>query len=347
MKKLILFFTAFLLLPVTLQAIFKNCTVLRNKNTGQRVFVLSETHIDEADMHNTFEQRTDLFTVVQALENRGESVRFLVEDSIRQNVEGATTLLRQEDPGFLYALQDCFAGRFDQNGSRGGDKITELLKQWFDMFTEVENGQRQASALFLLEKHLDALGVPVKNIEIRDIFFDFIVNNMDMKAAVMDILHLDEKERKGVRGLYRIMMGKTVKSIKSVQIKDKLLDFIYSTYPVLDTGNMFAGSQYMVDATAIDDIYQHVHVQNIFLCAGGLHTEKVVEFLKSTGDYDQIYFVGKMSLTDDEYKELEKAGKPVPLYPINIQQTIMQGLGRAEDLDRAEERKKLRPKSKL
>ncbi|HEV2601860.1 MAG TPA: hypothetical protein VGT41_06240 [Candidatus Babeliales bacterium] len=339
MKKHIIFFVSILLLlPVSTQTVFYNCTVLRNKKTGQRVFALADMHVDELNMRKTLNQQAELLAVIQNLKGQ---VRCLVEDSIQQKIENITETIQEKDPDFLYALQQCFAGRFDNTGAQGNNEITNLFKEYINIYPELIGKLLKVSPLTLLEKHLNALNVPCKNIEIRGVINDFKFKNKDMQATYENLSHLNDKEGKGLQGLYRTFMAKTVNSIKSYRIKQQLLYFMYDKYPVFDTCSMIEASTYMVDIAAIDDIYQHLNVQNIFICAGGRHTEKIIEFLISTGDYKEIAFVGHaIDVLLKRFRKAQGFDNPILPYGFNVKQAITPELKKARQHDEMQREKK-------
>ncbi|HEV2601356.1 MAG TPA: hypothetical protein VGT41_03595 [Candidatus Babeliales bacterium] len=288
MKKNIFLAAICLLMHIPAQAIFYNCIVLRNNKTGQRIFALSDYRGDALiKKKKTGTQRADLISVLQDLKADGELVHCIVADLAHQrDVDAALNKHQDCIPFMLRVLQICLKGSFDNLGIAG----SALVEKVFD-YHQREILKDYHSPLGLLEKHLHALGISCLNVDVRDIVYDAVYNNSDEK--ITDGLdHLNEKERKGVDGLSRIIIGKTVSSIKNNEIKNRLLDFMYSHYAVSDTMGLFDRSKCMVDVAAIDDLYQNKNIRNVFLCAGGSHVRNIVTFLKSTGDYQQVNFVG-------------------------------------------------------
>ncbi|HEV2600996.1 MAG TPA: hypothetical protein VGT41_01730 [Candidatus Babeliales bacterium] len=325
MKKFVLLVLAALFLNVPLHAVFYNLTVLRNKNTGQLIFSLADIHVDAVGGENTIAQRKDLISMVSGLKGKGESVHCLIEDvksaaSIDWNPEYESNIIWNVNKDKSWAQQLASDAGKDFLESITEEKAVDFLGMIIECLP-----------MRYLVLQLWAYGISCKNIESRMVFYEFISKNkipwgdfklINMRAA-------NEKEQKGMDALYRIMIMQTVNSIKSSDIKEKLLRFLY-TYPVLDASGMqnswddvMKNEYFMVDIAAIDDIYQHADVHNIFLCAGGAHNEKINEFLLSTGEYDQVRSFGqRINFNARVLERLRMAFKPP--YPLNLRKTFDQ-----------------------
>lgn len=285
MKKLTLLFISLLsLISICTHPIFYNVTVLCHKGTGQRVFLLSDVHIDTNDMCNTLTQREDLVCIVKKFRDRGESIYFLVEDNASPHCE-----------------QDDFEVVNDQSWKKLFLNYSEQLPQW-------TASERICSPMSLLEKWLLWDGISAKNIDTRPSI------ERDANGVLREVDQQLRLER------YMQAYNNMRNTIESETIKQKLLQFI-DTYPeaYLERG------AFMVDVAAIDAIYQHTNIHNIVVCAGGGHNENIVEFLLSTGDYEQV-----MSFGDDFDQHAQKvyasvdAGGLVPLCPLDLNQTFAQ-----------------------
>ncbi|HEV2601357.1 MAG TPA: hypothetical protein VGT41_03600 [Candidatus Babeliales bacterium] len=289
MKK-ITFLMAVFLSNMPMQAFFYNCAVLYNTKTGQRVFALGDVHLDRPDKKITCKQRADLIAILQDCAAKGESTHCLVEDAWYEYMDYLKAKYGQDR---LKELQMVLDGDFDDLGTAGAAMVEKVF-HYFERELRVDKHNEQlrwGSPMDVLVKHAHALGLPAINIDPRDIPFNISYKNDDYKVE-NNLEHLSEKERKGIHGLYTIMIAKTAQGIKNQEIKERLLDFMYSYYSISDMTGLDEAASFMVDIAAIDNIYENKNIKNLFLCAGAAHTRRVVAFLQSTGDYQQIDFVG-------------------------------------------------------
>lgn len=273
-----------------MQAFFYNCAVLYNTKTGQRVFALGDVHLDRPDKKITCKQRADLIAILQDCAAKGESTHCLVEDAWYEYMDYLKAKYGQDR---LKELQMVLDGDFDDLGTAGAAMVEKVF-HYFERELRVDKHNEQlrwGSPMDVLVKHAHALGLPAINIDPRDIPFNISYKNDDYKVE-NNLEHLSEKERKGIHGLYTIMIAKTAQGIKNQEIKERLLDFMYSYYSISDMTGLDEAASFMVDIAAIDNIYENKNIKNLFLCAGAAHTRRVVAFLQSTGDYQQIDFVG-------------------------------------------------------
>lgn len=317
-KNLVIFFIASLsLMTISTYTVFYNCTVLRHNKTGQVVFMLKDFHLDDAEMKNTYAERKDLINVMKSLKDRGQSVHCLVEDSMKYRTDSSPE------------RQSCLAGCFDGKGAEGVDKIEQLMRstKFCKYFPHLEE-MVATSPMFFLEASLRAQDISCRNVDCREIMNN-LQNSLDRFSEKNSAKFDYEKERKGINALCRIAISQTANSIKNNFIKEKLLNFLY-TYPVSDKQGIDKNFEYLVDIPAIHDIYENAHVQNVFVCTGGKHSQRIIKFLLSSGDYERITSFGKSNRVNTFLMTARVLGSiiakttSIPLYPLNIQQVFTQ-----------------------
>ncbi|HEV2601470.1 MAG TPA: hypothetical protein VGT41_04165 [Candidatus Babeliales bacterium] len=193
MKKLTFFFTGLLsLISFSTHAWFFNLTMLRHKETGQRVLLLGDIHVDLLDIKNTLIHRADLIAIIKELNDRGESVHCIVED-IASPVFGNYISSGVEDSKMVEVFEECFIKILEKKAEMAAEAGSQ----------EVNN----CTPMLLLEKCLRAYGFSCKNIDYRE-----NDSSSSFRCAV--------EARKNMH-----------ENIKNGYIKEKLLDFMH-TYPI-------------------------------------------------------------------------------------------------------------------